>query len=567
MRFFIHGLIGALLTTGSGLLAGSAGGEANAGPSSSRLVVLVVFDQMRADYLTRWQKQFGEGGFKRLQEEGAWFQNCNYPYASTLTAPGHTSLVTGCCPDRHGIIGNDWYDRAAGKIVGAVESERYQPVPPVPEAKPPVLGCSPERRRQETVGDVLLRASAGKSKVVGLSIKDRAALLLAALRAQICYWFSASTGSFGTSTYYRQGLHPWVKEFNRSGVAERWFGKDWNRLRPDLDYNLLSGRDDVAAEGDGFKQGRTFPHPTSGGLNKPGKDYYNALTDSPFGNELLLALTRRALEAEKLGKGETPDLLLLSFSSNDLIGHTWGPDSQEVLDVTLRSDLIVKGLLAMLDAQVGRGRYTLVLSADHGVCPFPEVSWKQGKDSGRVPPKALLAEATKFLNETYARGEKLVWIEAAVDSWVYLNRGAIQACGVKAADVEATLARWLMNHGVVHGAYTRTQLSAGVIDANPISKKVLRSFDPDRSGDVYIVLKPNYLLSEPLSPKTYLRTTHGSPYEYDTHVPLLVYGPGIRPGIRSDAVTPLATAAILARALGVPAPPAAEDGVPAGLWK
>jgi arylsulfatase A-like enzyme len=259
---------------------------------------------------------------------------------------------------------------------------------------------------------------------------------------------------------------------------------------------------------------------------------------------------------------------LLSFSSNDLIGHTWGPDSQEVLDVTLRSDLIVKELLDFLDARVGHGQYTLVLSSDHGVCPYPEIARAAGKEAGRVDPKELLGRMAAFLDETYGKkGEKVVWVEEAVASWIYLNRRALRAQGLQSADVEATAAKWLVGQPGIQAAYTRTQLSAGPLKNDPVGESVRRSFDPERCGDLYLVVKPYYLLSPPLSPKLYLRTTHGSLHSYDTHVPLLVYGPGIRPGIRTDRVTPQAAAAILARSLGVAPPSGAEYGVPAGLWK
>jgi Type I phosphodiesterase / nucleotide pyrophosphatase len=553
----------AVLTLGCGALAGESPSAAGKG-DRPKLAVLLVFDQMRADYLTRWQKYFGEGGFKRLQDEGAWFQNCNYPYAYTVTAAGHASLVTGSSPYRHGIVGNDWYDRTAARVVASTESERASPVPPVQKAS----GGAPMRRRQPTVGDALLDATTGKAKVAGLSIKDRAAILLAALRAQICYWFNTYTGTFGTSTHYRDRVHPWVEEFNRRHTADQWFGKEWARLRPDLDYALLSGPDAVAAEGEGYKQGQIFPHPTTSVSGKPDKNYYGAVANCPFGNDMLLALARRAIEAEGLGQGEVPDLLLISFSSNDMVGHVWGPDSQEVLDMTLRSDLIVKELLDFLDARVGRGRYHVVLSADHGVCPLPEVSQAQGKDAGRVSPRDLRFAASHFLDETYGKkGEKAVWIEEAVDCWFYLHQGAIRAAGLRSADVEAALAKWLARQPGIQAAYTRAQLTAGPLANDPVGESVRRSFDPERSGDVYFLVKPYYLLSPPVSPGLFYRTTHGTPHPYDTHVPLLVFGPGIHPGVRTDPVAPQAAAAILARALGVPPPSGAEYWVPDGLWK
>jgi hypothetical protein len=534
-----------------------------------RLVVLVVFDQMRGDYPGRWEKLFGEGGFKRLLKEGAWYTNCHYPYASTLTAPGHASMATGCAPAEHGIIANDWYDRATGKKVSAVATARYRPVPEPPDDPDDLLGAAPTLRRRPAVGDLLHKASQGKAKLVSLSIKDRAAVLLAALlRGQICYWFSNSLGRFVTSTYYTDRVRPWVEAFNRTRPADRWFGKDWVRLRPELDYARFSGPDDDAAEGVGYAQGRTFPHPTTGGKAKVGPKFYQAMETSPYGNELLLGLARQAIIAERLGTRDAPDLLTLSFSSNDLIGHCWGPDSQEVLDVTLRSDRIMKDLLDLLDARVGRGRYVVVVCADHGICPIPEEAKARGKDAGRVSPELVTTKAAAFLNETFLKeGERLPWVERFSANTIYLNRGVLQECGLDSAKVEAALAGWLTKQPHVQAAYTRTQLTKGSLKGDPVGEMVRRSFDPKRSGDVYVVLQPYYLLSPPVTARLdAYRTTHGSPHAYDTHVPLLVYGAGVRPGVRGERVSPLAVAAILCRALGVSLPEGAQ-AVPEGLFR
>jgi hypothetical protein len=541
-------------------------------PERPRLVVLVVFDQLRGDYLARWQKLYGEGGFRRLQQEGAWFRNCHYPYADTLTGPGHASLVTGCDPASHGIIANDWYARATGEEVNAVRSKRYRPIPePVGAKADTIPGSGPGLRRQPAVGDALHKASKGKARLVSLSIKDRAAILLAALlRGQICYWFSTHTGTFVSSSYYTDRLHAWVADFNRGRPADRWFGKDWTKLRKDLDYAAHSGPDDVAVEGVGFAQGRTFPHPLTGGKAKIGRDYYNALTTTPHANELLLALAKRAIEAEKLGQGETTDLLTLSFSSNDLIGHCWGPDSQEVLDVTLRSDRIMKDLLDFLDARVGRGRYLVVVSADHGICPIPEVARAQGKDAGRVAKELLTEKAGAFLNQTFAKeGERLPWVEKRMGTWIYLNRGVLKERGLESGKVETALANWLAKQPGVQAAYTRTQLTKGPLKGDRVGEMVRRSFDPERSGDVTVVLRPYHLLGPAFVPKKddNYRTTHGSPHSYDTHVPLLVYGPGVRPGASDERVSPLAAAAILARGLGIEPPAGAQEPVPKGLFR
>jgi hypothetical protein len=532
-----------------------------------RLAVLVIFDQMRADYLTRWQKHFRKDGLGRLLREAAWFQNCHYPYAYTLTAPGHASLVTGCCPHKHGIIANTWYDRASGDLTDAGRTDRYQPVPPPPGRR--VSGSAPIRLHSPTAGAELLGGIDGKGRVVSLSIKDRAAIFLAALRGAICSWFSTSTGQFVTSTYYTDRLPAWVSDFNRGRPADKWFGRSWDRFRPDLDYDRLAGPDDVAAEGIGFKQGRTFPHLLTGGKDKITRAYYEALTLSPFGNELLLELARRAINAEKLGQRDAPDLLCISFSSNDLVGHTWGPDSQEVFDITLRSDWIIQQLLDHLDARVGKGKYLLMVSADHGVSPLPELARARGEDAGRVPPELLTSRAEAFLNETFNPGKpRLPFIEAAASEMVYLNLETLKEEKLAPAKVETALAAWLVRQPGVKAAYTRSQLGGGPIKDDPLAESVRLSFDAERSGDVMVLLKPNYMLSPPItSPKLdAYRTTHGSPYPCDTHVPLLVYGPGIRPGVREERVTPLAVAAILARGLGVRPPRDAEVGVPPSLF-
>jgi hypothetical protein len=556
----------------SGVMAVQAFPEASEeGPGEEpKLVVLIVFDQMKGDYLERWENLFDKDGLGKLLHEGAWFQNCHYPYAYTLTAPGHASLVTGCTPSKHGVIANEWYDRALRQPVGAVGSGIYREV----SLRGSPLGTPgssawPGRRLQPSVGDSLKTAKP-RSKMVSLSIKDRSAVLLAALRATACYWFSTALGLFVTSTFYRDTPHPWVELLNKQRPADRYFGKDWTKLHPKLDYAAYSGKDDVSFEGTGVKQGRTFPHPTTGGLKKPGPAFYDAVMNSPYGNDLLLELAKRAIDAEGLGQRDTCDLLCLSFSSNDLVGHCWGPDSQEVLDVTLRSDLVIKDLLAHLDATVGKDRYVVVVSADHGVGPIPEVAALQGQPAGRVSPNLFTGEATAFLQNTFARGQKdLPWIEKFSAGYIYLNHGVLQELHLPALQVELALARWLSRQQGIEAAYPRSRLMQGPFAGDAIGESVRQSFHPECSGDVAVVELRYHMISGPItSPKLdSYRTTHGTPHEYDTHVPLVVYGWGIKPGVHTERVTPLATAAIVARALGVPKPRAADYPVPEGLFR
>jgi predicted AlkP superfamily pyrophosphatase or phosphodiesterase len=530
-----------------------------------RLAVLVVFDQMRGDYLDKWQPLFVDGGFKRLQTEGAWFANCHYPYAYTITAPGHTSLATGTYPAKHGIVGNDWYDRGQGKIVQSIS-------PPPDKTR---SGSGPYRRTAKTVGDILLEVMLGKARVASMSIKDRAAILMAALRAQICYWFDGRNGRFVTSPYYRDDSHSWVKEFNKKGMADSFLNKDWTRLRTDLDYVKYSGPDNFFAEGIGHGQSREFPHPTKLGEGKTAKEkYYSAMETSPFGNDLLLEFAKTAILTEKLGQTDDVDLLCISFSSNDLIGHCWGPDSQEVLDVTLRSDLLIKNLLEFLDAKVGKGKYVLTVSADHGVCPLPEFAKKDGKDAGRVAPETLTSLAEGHLNRTFAPpGGKVTWFESKQNNtWIYLNPKVLKELNLEQSKVERSLADWIGNQRGIAAVFTRTELM-DPRSTNPSEyfDAARKSFHPDRSGDVMAILKPYHLLSGQLSSKDpdkspSFRTSHGTPHSYDTHVPLLAMGPRITGGRRDDRVAPQAIAAILAEALRIPAPNGDEFPVPAKLF-
>lgn len=542
-------------------------------PARPKLVVMLVFDQMRGDYLKKWQPLFGDGGFKRLQTEGAWFTDCHYPYAYTLTAAGHTSLVTGTSPYNHGVIANEWYDRAHGEHVAST-------TPPPDEIK---NGAGPYRRKSETVGDVLLRVLQGRGRMASLSIKERSAVLMAALRAGLCYWFDSEAGNFRTSAYYRPDPHPWVTKFNKARMADKWLDKSWDRFDAKLDYARHSGPDDFSTEGTGYLQGQTFPHAFKLGNTKDDKknaaNYYDAVVNSPMGNELLLAFVKTAIVNEKLGQGDTTDFLCVSFSSNDLVGHTWGPDSQEVLDVTLRSDALVKDLLTFLDTTVGKNSYYVAVTADHGVSPLPEFAKQQGKEANRVEPELLTSLAEDFLNKKYLKpGQKAPWlvIPRRGNPWVYFNHETLKELKLRNEDVENALAKWYTEQPGVEHAFTRTEMmNPKLEEAKELPRhfaEVKRSFHKDCSGDVMVILKPYHMFSpsalakNPEKSPAY-RATHGSPHAYDTHVPLLVMGPRIRPGVREPRVVPQMMAAILAQALGVPRPRDADYATPAGLFK
>ncbi|AMV22938.1 Alkaline phosphatase PhoV precursor [Gemmata sp. SH-PL17] len=544
-----------------------------------KLAVLVIFDQMRGDFPERWRALFGPNGFARLQRDGAWFTHCHYLYGTTTTGPGHASMLTGACPDAHGIVNNSWAE--GGQEAYCAGSPRYKLVPPAPvfpvepnpkdakdkpAAKVPMIG-SPERLQSETVADVLKEVHGAKSKVFGLSLKDRSAILPTGKHPDGAYWFY---GTFGTSTYYTERVHPWVETFNQSKFADRWFGRDWTYFRPDVDYTRWSGQsDDVRGEGVGVGQRGTFPHPTTGGKPALGKNYYEALANSPFGNDLLLEFTKTCITAERLGADDAPDLLVVSFSSNDLIGHTWGPDSHEVMDVTLRSDALMADLLAFLDTNVGKDRYLLGMTADHGVCPLPEITFGSNPPRGRVNLADLRTRleahlTTKFPTPKPADGKPARWVEEFVFPWVYLNPRLVTASGQPQAAIAEEAAKYLreLKDGHVARAFTRTELAGAFPESDAMANRVKRSVYPSRSGDVFVVLDPHHL---PASKPNETGTTHGAPFSYDTHVPLLVYGPGIRGGVRTEPTTPQALARIFSKWLNVRDPKSAAFPIPKTL--
>ncbi len=542
-------------------------GNPKSATEQPKLVVLVVFDQMRGDYLTRWAEHYGPDGFERIKKEGVWFSECHVPYACTSTGPGHASLSTGAAPSVHGIIENVWYDREKKAAVYCCQPTKreYDLIPPVPPelGKPSrgsAAGYSPERLLAQTVADSLHDATKGKGRTFSLSLKDRTAVLMGGQKPTGAYCFDTRDGKFHTGAFYgRDAAHPWVTEFNAAKPADAWFDKKWDKLKPSLDYAKHSGPDDAPGEAAWFNwQNRTFPRDFKGKLTAPAAPYYAAVEASPFGNELLLGLAKKAVTAEKLGRGETPDLLCVSFSSTDLVGHQYGPDSQEVFDVTLRADKLVGEFLTFLDTEVGKGKYVLVIAADHGVCPLPELASSKEKypAAKRTPVKELADGLDAALNAMHntLTDPPTRWVEAFDDDiwpWVHLNHKTIEARKLKLEDVANAARDYLTGRVYIETAYTRKELEDGQFPADkPFKKSAALAYHPDRCGDVIVIPKAGVLVT-----KYPAGTSHGSPHYYDTHVPFLVYGAGVPAlGKRTEEVSSLRIAPTLAWALGVPAP-------------
>jgi hypothetical protein len=531
-----------------------------------KLVVLVVFDQMRGDYISRWAEFYGPDGFERIKKDGIWFSECHVPYACTATAPGHASLSSGAPPSTHGIVENIWYDRKTAEQMYCCQPSRpYDLVPPVPAdaGKPErgsTLGFSPERLLAQTVGDSLVESTKGKGRVFSLSIKDRTAVLMGGQKPNGVYCFDSRDGKFHTGAYYgRDAEHAWVKELNNSKLADSWFDTEWTRLLPEEKYVKSVGPDDGPGEAEGFNgQGHVFPHSLKGKLKAPAKKYYEALEGSPFGNELLVALAKKCVTTEKLGKGEAPDLLCVSFSSNDLLGHRWGPDSHEMMDVTVRSDKLVGEFLKFLDAELGKDRYTVVIAADHGVCPLPERPATKEKypAATRKPVTELATGLTEALDAMYGKegGAQTKWLETFDDDvwpWVYLNHKAIVARNLKVEDVAGAARDWLAGRGYLETAFARKDLEgAAPVPEKPFRQAAVLAYHPDRCGDVIAIPKAGVLIT-----KYKGGTNHGTPQPYDAHIPFLVYGAGVPAlGERKEKVSSLSIAPTLAWALGAPAP-------------
>jgi len=524
-----------------------------------KLAVLLVFDQFRGDYPARWKAQYGPDGLNRFLEQGAWYANAHYPYAVTVTGAGHASLVAGSSPRVHGVIGNNWRDPASGASVYCATTERYQRVP---AGKGRGGDGSPERLMGPTVGDAIRSNAQSGSKIASFSLKDRGAILPGGLKGNIVYWWDSDSGDFVTSSYYRDTVAEWVSAFNAKKPADKWFGTTWNRLRADLDYDKLAGPDDVVGEGPGIakKQGRAFPHPFPSETGKPDKTYYSALYTSPFSNELLADFALEAVRVEKLGQRDVPDLLCVSFSANDVVGHMWGPDSHEVLDITLRTDALLARFFKELDTLVGKGNYGVVLSADHGVCPLPEVATSKGaKAAKRIDAVKIGQGLVAYLREQFKLGEKVQPLIGSLDENLYLNPKAFGDTDI--AKVREAAATWLRKQDGIGCCYTRGQLESDAPTDDALLRQARLSFHPKSSGDLLVLPGYGCLFGGSASATG---TSHGTPYDYDTHVPLLVYGPGIKPGKRDNKVSCLASAAILAQFLKVTPPPAAEPA-PADL--
>ena len=521
-------------------------------PIRAKLAVVIAIDQFRADYLRRFQRYFGPGGFNLFLRRGANFTEAHYQHSVTHTCPGHAVILTGSYANRNGIVANSWYSEATRKSEYCAADTLAKLIGATTE------GRSPRNLLDSTVGDRLKTTTNGRSRVVAIAGKDRSAIMLGGHLADGAYWTEDTL--VVSSTYYMRELPAWVTRFNGSGAITKFIGATWNRALPAAAYGSL-GPDDVDAEESPAGMGRTFPHQLTTGRSSPA-NFIAAFQTSPFENEVLVDLAMEAIVQEQLGRDTVPDLLALGFSANDLVGHSFGPDSHEVMDITVRTDRLLERFFGFLDQQIGLDSVIIVLTADHGVSPLPEVFRRQnpGSQAARFDVSVIGAAAELALRTRFGRPRRPRYLDQP--SWImnqgwpslYLNLEGLEDRQIPPEEAERIAQEAVEKIPGVERAITASELRRQ--RSQGLHSRAELSFHPARSGNVYFELAP-YLLPETQP----VGTTHGSPWSYDTHVPMLWYFPGIAPGARTGTVGVADLAPTLAALLGIPPPGGAAGRV------
>jgi len=487
-----------------------------------KLVVGIVVDQMRQEYLYRYESKFGPHGFKRLMNEGFMLKNAHFNYVPTETGPGHASVYTGSTPSIHGIVANEWYDRTLKSEVNCVNDPRQKPV------GSDVGGAvSPWRLLATTITDEVKLSSQKRAKVIGISLKDRGAVLPAGHLADGAFWYDGKTGNMMTSTYYYDTLPGWVQKFNAQKLADKYLNQEWNTLLP-IEKYVEAGPDDSPYEGKWRgKDKPTFPYNLAELRKQLGG--YNLLTMTPWGNTIVADFAKSALIAEGLGKDEITDFLTVSFSSTDIMGHAMGPNAVELEDTYLRLDKSLEDLLATLDKEVGRDAYIVFLTADHALAEVPQYMIDNRVPAGYFRPEFVEANLVEHLQK-YFPGKKI--IERVSTEQVYINQDAFdsdpRSSGIDFLIASELITNFLQKTEGIAQVFPSSVIRQAAYDEEGMRGKVVRGFNPRRCGDIAFVLEPHWLEWGGIT-----GSTHGSSYSYDTHVPVLFYGAGIRKGSSS----------------------------------
>jgi predicted AlkP superfamily pyrophosphatase or phosphodiesterase len=504
--------------------------------SRPKLVLVLSIDQMRFDYLTRFDALY-KGGLRTLLDRGAVFTDAMYRHSATETGPGHSVILSGRHPSHSGIVGNEWYDSYLDKFVNVVDDFVQAPVGGVGRS------ASPANALSFTIGDVL-KAASPSSHVVAVSLKDRSAILMGGRRADAAYWYEISGGNFITSSYYMPQPSSWLVGWNIQHFADRYAAKTWTRLLPEATtYERYAGTDAVAGEWD--RKDTVFPHIIRG--TPPQTLYYDDLRRTPFADEITLDFALNSMKAHHVGEDSFTDILAIGFSGTDIIGHTYGADSQEIMDQLLRLDLLLERLFKEVDAKVGFSNTVIVLTADHGAMPLVENLQAKGLKAERVRPDVLENAVKQELERKFPGAGKLIRAYLAPD--FYFDLALMQKLHLKRSEVEQTAVTALLGTGVVAKAYTHDDLRSSQPTSDSFLPLFQNAFYEPRSPHLSVLLKPYvYLSSLPGG------TGHGTAYEYDRHVPIIFMGTKIKSGTYMQACGPEDIAPTLAVILGLALP-------------
>ncbi len=530
--------------------------------SQPKLIVQITVDQLRGDMPTRHLKQLGEGGFRYLMEEGIHYNNAHHTHANTETIVGHTTLATGANPAAHGMVGNLWYDREAGRTVYNIEDANYSiltsgaDVDDETEIDPTQRAATSDGRSPRTIltstfGDELAVNTAGRAKVFGVSIKDRGAVAMAG-HAGKAFWFSKAAGEFVTSSYYYDTYPEWVDAWNAKSVPQSFSEQSWELLNP-IDSYLFANSDEEGYKPDFAGFGSTFPHPLGG---TDGSYYTTFLTLSPFGDKMTADFAKTLIDAEDLGDDDVTDFLAVSFSVTDYVGHFFGPSSLEAEDNLLQLDRTLADFFAYIDAEIGLENTLIVLSSDHGAPEAPGYLSSIGMPGGYVTPDSWdTAPAVERIKERFGITGALF---AGYDHpYLTLAADVRENADIDRVALETAIADELVSFEGVAYAVPSSRLREGSLPDNSLMQAVLNNYHPDRSGDIYLVFQPEWFIND--MDGLSVTVTHGSPWRYDTFVPILFAGQNISPQKVSRRVHTIDVALTLSIVAGT-RPPSGATG-------
>jgi len=539
------------------LLASTLFFTAEAASSKPKLILQITVDQLRGDLPDKYMKHMGKGGFRWLKDNGVWYENAHYTYSNTETVVGHTTLATGANPAIHGMVSNVWYDRVKKRLVYNIEDKRYHILSKnadiddstevdSSQALAGTDGRSPANIIVSTFSDELSLLTNGKSKVFGVSVKDRGAVTLAGHSGK-AFWFSKTSGEFITSSYYYDKYPTWVEKFNAQKLAQRYDKKPW-RLMYDKSKYIFGNADDMPWEEDYAGFGRTFPHDYKGKENK----YFNHfLTFSPAGDELTLDFAKAIIKNEKMGQHDVTDYLAISFSSTDYVGHLFGPSSLEAEDNMLRLDKTLASLFKYVDEKVGLKNTLIVLSADHGAPEAPGYLAKFGIEAKWIAPLKWNKKPSLLrLEKQFGVGQEL--IQAFFPPYLYLNHELIKQKGLDLAKVQKAVAKEIMDIDGIALTVTSLEMQNNSLPNTYLYNAALQNFNAKRSGDILILFEPHCFAND-MDGGAIMATNHGGPWNYDTYVPVIFAGMELKRAqiytpIRPNDIAPTLSAIVNAKA-------------------